>query len=129
MPGLCVFCKFKIVIKLFSAQILEVCAQIIKHCRHAVLFVLFDFAKQRHGVAVKSAGIKRFEQNKTCAKRIAVTKYTDQLDVTAFQNPDGRIIVVLLNRTGCPVPAVLRLNNQIAAIQAEANTITTCVLS
>ena len=63
------------------------------------------------------------------AKRIAVTKYTDQLDVTAFQNPDGRIIVVLLNRTGCPVPAVLRLNNQIAAIQAEANTITTCVLS
>lgn len=28
------------------------------------------------------------------AKRIAFSKYTDELDVTAVQNPDGKLVIV-----------------------------------
>lgn len=34
------------------------------------------------------------------AKRIAFSRYTDKIEVTSFKNPDGSIVVVLLNRNG-----------------------------
>lgn len=37
------------------------------------------------------------------AQRIGVTRYTDKIEVTAFEK-DGRIMVVLLNRTEEEIP-------------------------
>lgn len=57
------------------------------------------------------------------AERIGFSKFTDKLDVTAFQNPDGRVIVVLLNKTDVQIPVVLRLNNQIVEFTMEGQSI------
>ncbi len=51
------------------------------------------------------------------AKRIALTKYTDQLEATAFQNPDGAIGLVLFNRDQRLQTAHIRLNEQIATFE------------
>lgn len=59
--------------------------------------------------------------------RIASTCYTDQLDVVAFQTPDGALVTVLLNRTGEDLPVNIRWKDTIAAISLPANSITTAV--
>ena len=58
------------------------------------------------------------------AVRIAVTRYTDQLEVTAFEK-DGEITVILLNRTEESVPAYLRIETQCLDIQMPAKAIRT----
>ncbi len=45
------------------------------------------------------------------AKRMASSKYSSNLDVTAFLNPDGHTVAVLLNRAAGPLPVTLRDNN------------------
>lgn len=62
------------------------------------------------------------------AKRIGFSKYTDKLDVTAFQNPDGRIVEVILNRSAEAVPAVLRLRDHVAQLTIEGLSIVTAVV-
>lgn len=42
------------------------------------------------------------------AVRICSSRYTEKLEVTAFQNPDGQRVAVVLNKTAEPVPFVLR---------------------
>lgn len=42
------------------------------------------------------------------AKRIAVSKYTDKLDVTAFLNPDGERVVVIMNKSDASMPVTIR---------------------
>lgn len=63
------------------------------------------------------------------AKRIGLSKYTDKLEVTAFQNPNGRIAVVLFNRWEEPVPVALRLNGQIVNMTVGAKTIITGIIN
>lgn len=53
------------------------------------------------------------------AVRIAYTRYTAGLDVTAWKNPDGVIAAVLLNLTGETLPCVLRLNGKTAKFSLE----------
>ncbi len=62
------------------------------------------------------------------AKRIAYTKYTDTLDVTAAKNADGTVAVVIVNRVSEPQKAVFRLNGQKAEVKLEADSITTVCL-
>ena len=50
---------------------------------------------------------------KAGAQRIGVTRYTDKIEVTAFEK-DGRITVVLLNRTEEEIPVYLRLGEYCA---------------
>lgn len=47
------------------------------------------------------------------AKRIATSKYTDEIEATSFLNPDGTLATVLLNRTKKALPVTLRLSGQI----------------
>lgn len=62
---------------------------------------------------------------KSGAVRIATSQYTDQLDVTAFLNPDNSIVVVILNRTENRLPVTLRLNHQIVIIDILPQSILT----
>ena len=50
------------------------------------------------------------------AIRIGSTVYTDELEETAFLNPDGKIAVVLLNRTDHEIKVNVRLDEQMAQI-------------
>lgn len=59
------------------------------------------------------------------AKRIASSKYTDQLETTAFRNPDGTIAVVVMNRTDDELPFALRCRGQLADTSIPAHAIQT----
>jgi len=62
------------------------------------------------------------------AARIGVSSYADEAEVTAFQNPDDTIVVVLLNRTAHCIPVNLRLGDTMAQIELKPNSITTAVI-
>lgn len=59
------------------------------------------------------------------AVRIAFSRYTTDLEVTAFQNPDGSLAAVILNRTDKPRRFVIRLNGMAASLSIEARAIMT----
>lgn len=61
---------------------------------------------------------------KAGAQRIGVTRYTDKIEVTAFEK-DGRITVVLLNRTEEEIPVYLRLGEYCAELTSKAKSIMT----
>lgn len=61
------------------------------------------------------------------AVRIGLTRYTDDLEVTAFSSK-GRIIVVLLNRTDHRIPAYLRIGDECVHIEVKAKSISTGVV-
>lgn len=63
------------------------------------------------------------------AKRIAFSKFTDKIEVTAFENPDSTIIVVLLNRTNEALQYHLVLENQTFHDNLDSHSIVTFVLS
>lgn len=54
--------------------------------------------------------------------RIGVSRYTDKLEVTAFQKED-RIVFVILNRTEEEIPVYVRLENQCAELTVAPNSI------
>lgn len=62
------------------------------------------------------------------ARRIGFSRYTDALDVTAFKNPDGSIILVLLSRSEKSMPVNIRINGQIARTEVPARSICTGVI-
>lgn len=62
------------------------------------------------------------------AVRLAVTRYTDKLDFTAWRNPDGNIVFVLLNRTGEELECNLRMAGELAALTAPAHSIVSAVI-
>lgn len=62
------------------------------------------------------------------AKRIAFSKYTSELEMTAFKNPDASIVLVLLNRTQRELPATFDLGGKIFHEVIRGNTIVTAVI-
>lgn len=62
------------------------------------------------------------------ARRIGFTKYTQQLSVTAFENPDHSIVCVIMNANDQDAPVVLRHKKQNTAMQVKAHTIVTVVM-
>ncbi len=62
------------------------------------------------------------------AKRIAASPSRSQLISTAFQNPDGRIAVVVMNKTDKEIPYFLWINGQAAETKSPAHSIQTLVL-
>ena len=63
------------------------------------------------------------------ARRIATTCYSDQLEVTAFQNPDQTLVVILLNRSSKNLPAVLRLHGQLLRISVKKWSLSTVTIA
>lgn len=57
--------------------------------------------------------------------RIAHTRYTEDIEVTAWRRPDGALAVVLLNRAEHPVPVNLRLEGEVASFLLYPSSITT----
>lgn len=59
------------------------------------------------------------------AERIICAPTLDALETTAFRNTDGRIVVVVMNRTEVEVPFLLKYNVGVAETSAPARSITT----
>lgn len=59
------------------------------------------------------------------AARIFTSKYTDKLDVTAFENPDGSRVVVLLNKQDNDVPVSLCEGEEARNFTVKAHTMMT----
>jgi len=59
------------------------------------------------------------------AERILHACTADELETTAFLNPDGKIAVVVMNRTEQAVPFALRYNNRAARTVSPARSIMT----
>ncbi len=62
------------------------------------------------------------------AVRIGHSRYTEQLEVTAFRNPDGRLVCILLNRNGTQLPVHLRLNGQEVSLVSAPESISTITI-
>lgn len=60
------------------------------------------------------------------AVRIGVTRYTDAIEVTAFEK-QGKIVVVMLNRTEHTIPAYLRIGDACVRVDAQPKSIATGV--
>lgn len=61
------------------------------------------------------------------AVRIGVTRYTDKLEVTAFEK-NGRITFVILNRTDEKIPAYIRIQNECVKIVVEKQSVSSGVI-
>lgn len=62
------------------------------------------------------------------AVRIGFSRYTNQLEVTAFQNLDGKIVTVILNTTKYNQSFYLRYKDSLCSIDAPAETISTLII-
>jgi glucosylceramidase len=62
------------------------------------------------------------------AKRIALTKYTDKLEMTALKNPDGTLVLIVLNKQGEDMPLSLRIQGLNTEFTVPAASIVTAVI-
>lgn len=62
------------------------------------------------------------------AVRIGFSRYTSALDVTAFQNPDGGIVGVIMNTAKEKMPVYIRLSGQVAQICMRPESIATFMI-
>lgn len=62
------------------------------------------------------------------AVRVGKTVYTAGLEVCAFQNPDGSLACVVLNRGAQELPFTLRLNGKTCKLNAPAGSLHTAVI-
>lgn len=60
--------------------------------------------------------------------RIGCTKYTDKLECGAFKRPDGKIAVIVLNRTCEAMPVIFRLGNYMADWKSPAHSLATIII-
>lgn len=63
------------------------------------------------------------------SRRIGMSKYTGQLEATAFHRPDGSLAIVLFNAGAESLPVNLRLDGQIAELTLQARSIVTTTIS
>jgi glucosylceramidase len=62
------------------------------------------------------------------AKRIGFTKYTDQLEMTAFKNEDHSIVLVMLNREAGELPVTVELGDKAFSMRLTGESIMTIVI-
>jgi glucosylceramidase len=61
------------------------------------------------------------------ATRIISSSNRDMLETTAFKNPDGKIAVIVMNRSDKSVPYILWMNNKAVNLQSLPHSIVTLV--
>ncbi len=60
--------------------------------------------------------------------RIAVTKYTEQIDVVAYHTPENKIVVVLLNKKDNVLPVNFRIQGKAAEVILLGKELATCII-
>ncbi len=62
------------------------------------------------------------------AVRVGFSKYTDQLDMTAFRNPDGTILCIIMNPHEDEKTMYLRMHGMTAELHVQAQSVNTIVV-
>ena len=62
------------------------------------------------------------------AKRIGFSKFTSNLEITSFENPDGEIVVIILNKTDKHENYTLVLNGKVYSDKIDKHSIITYVI-
>lgn len=62
------------------------------------------------------------------ARRVATTKYNEQISTIAFKNPDNSIVLVMMNTADQTMPAIIRHNDVCTRINMKAHSIVTAIL-
>ncbi len=62
------------------------------------------------------------------AKRIGLSKYCAELEVTAFKNTDDSVVLVALNRTEKNLPVLIRIHGDLMKFEVPAESIATALL-
>ena len=62
------------------------------------------------------------------AKVVNASSYTEALDHCAFKNPDGKIVLAVMNKTDAKLPLVLRLDNYVHETDMPAHSIATFII-
>jgi glucosylceramidase len=62
------------------------------------------------------------------ARVIASSSYSSNVETVAFENKDGSIVLVLLNRNERDLPVIIRLGDSIEKINLEKHSIVTAVI-
>ena len=62
------------------------------------------------------------------AKRVATTKYTDKLETVGFKNPDGSLILIIMNGSDIEQPAIIRNKDVCTKVTLAAHSIITVIL-
>ncbi len=62
------------------------------------------------------------------AKRVATTKYCEQLYTIAFKNPDGSLVLIVMNTDDNELPVIVRHNDVCTSLTLEAHSIMTVIL-
>ena len=57
-----------------------------------------------------------------------LSRYTDRCEAAAFRRPDGRLAVVLLNRTEKEMPVHLRLQGSVASLTLKPGELAACLI-
>lgn len=63
------------------------------------------------------------------AKKIAFSKFSDKIEVTAFKNPDNSVIIVLLNRNNFNIEYNLKINEKVFHDNLDTHSIVTFQIS
>ncbi|MDD4688848.1 MAG: glycoside hydrolase family 30 beta sandwich domain-containing protein [Eubacteriales bacterium] len=62
------------------------------------------------------------------AKRIGFSKYTNDLSVTAFKNPDGQLVVIVLNDKDVEKTYNIRIDNHTSKVTSQPHSIATYLI-
>jgi len=91
--------------------------------------IMIDTQKDTFEVKLSFDYIGHFSKYiKKGAKRIAYSKYTDKLEITAFKNPDSSIIIVMLNRNDQDLPVTVDISDKVFETVVCKNSIVTVVI-
>lgn len=60
--------------------------------------------------------------------RIGFTKYTEQLDVAAYRTPEGKIVVICLNKGAEMLPINFRMQGKVAEVMLPGKMLASCVI-
>lgn len=62
------------------------------------------------------------------AVRIGCSRFTQELEVTAVQNPDGSLCTVVMNPQDADISFTLRIKGKLCKLTAKAHSINTCII-
>ena len=65
---------------------------------------------------------------KTGARRIAYSKYSSDIIMTSFKNPDGSVAIIMLNKTNYKINFSICMKNIMFKDSLEANSIVTYLI-
>ncbi|TAH63235.1 MAG: glucosylceramidase [Anaerolineaceae bacterium] len=91
--------------------------------------IMADTNKDELDVKLSFDYIGHFSKHiKKGAKRIGFTKYTKDIEITAFKNPDGSVVLVTLNTTSKSIPVNVHIEGNVYKFEMLANAIATAII-